>query len=112
METFVSSIDIAKGEKEMEKNKYDRHEELCKDLNSTYRKKNVAYGDAFGRTFQKYGMISALTRMSDKWNRIEALSLGAENQITDESILDTLKDLACYCLMTIVEMEEKKNESA
>lgn len=111
METFVSSIDIAKGEKEMGKNKYDRHEELCKDLNSTYRKKNVAYGDAFGRTFRKYGMISALTRMSDKWNRIEALSLGAENQITDESILDTLKDLACYCLMTIVEMEEKKDES-
>lgn len=85
--------------------KYDRHEELCKELNQTYRSKNTAYGDAFGKTFQKYGPISALTRMSDKWHRTEALILGAENNVEDERLEDTLKDMACYCLMTICELE-------
>lgn len=90
--------------------KYDRHEQLCKELNQTYRDKNTAYGDAFGKTFQKYGLISALTRMSDKWNRIEALILGAKNNIQDERLEDTLKDMACYALMTLVEMERMELE--
>jgi hypothetical protein len=85
--------------------KYDRHAEICTELNDTYKAKNVAYGDAFGKTFQKYGKISALTRMSDKWNRTEALMLGAKNDVSDESIKDTLKDMANYCLITLIEME-------
>jgi hypothetical protein len=88
--------------------KYDRHAELCCELNDIYRAKNTAYGDAFGKTFQKYGQISALTRMSDKWNRLEALFLGAKNDVADESIKDTLKDMANYCLMTVMEIEEKE----
>jgi hypothetical protein len=85
--------------------KYDQHEILCRHLNNTYRIKNPAYGDSFGRTFKKYGPISALTRLSDKWNRIEALMLGAQNDVRDESLPDTLEDMACYCLMTIIEMK-------
>ena len=91
--------------------KYDRHEQLCKELNQTYRSKNIAYGDSFGKTVQKYGNISALTRMSDKWSRIEALMLGAENNVPDERLEDTLKDMACYCLMTIIEMEEMNSNA-
>lgn len=88
-----------------EKPKYERHMQLCQEINEQYRKKNEAYGDAFGKTFQKYGIISALTRMSDKWNRIEALIMGTDNKVVDEQLEDTLKDLACYCLMTIIEKE-------
>jgi hypothetical protein len=90
--------------------KYDLHAKLCMELNETYRIKNPAYGDAFGRTFQKYGPISALTRMNDKWDRIEALILGAENKVQDERLEDTLMDMACYCLMTIIELGLMKQE--
>jgi hypothetical protein len=89
--------------------KYSRHAELCKTLNETYIAKNKAYGDSFGRTFQELGIISAVTRMSDKWNRIKALSLGAENNVKDESLKDTLLDMANYCLMTVIEMENQKD---
>lgn len=91
-------------------NKYDRHMEICKFLNELYENKNIAYGDAFGKTFQELGIISAVTRMSDKFNRIKALTTGAKNDVKDESLKDSLYDLANYCIMTIIEMEEQENE--
>jgi len=92
-------------------NKYERHMEICKELNKTYEAKNIAYGDAFGKTFQELGIVSAVTRMYDKFNRIKALVTGAENKVTDEAIEDTLKDMANYCILTLIELELKKNES-
>jgi hypothetical protein len=49
---------------------------LCEELNKVYQAKNIAYGDSFGKTFQELGVISAVTRMYDKFNRIKALSTG------------------------------------
>lgn len=86
-------------------NKYERHQYLCKVLNDVYKAKNEAYGDAFGKTFVELGIISSITRMTDKFNRIKALAMGANNQVKDESIKDSLLDLANYCLMTHIEIE-------
>jgi hypothetical protein len=85
--------------------KYTRHQYLCKVLNDVYTAKNEAYGDAFGKTFQELGIISAITRMTDKFQRIKALAMGASNHVKDESIKDSLLDLANYCLMTYIEIE-------
>ncbi|WP_024831625.1 nucleotide modification associated domain-containing protein [Ruminiclostridium josui] len=87
------------------KNKFDRHKQLCEELNEVYKDKNIAYGDSFGKTFQELGVISAVTRMYDKFNRIKALSTGAENKVMDESLKDTFKDMANYCIMTLIELE-------
>lgn len=67
--------------------------------------KNEDYGDSFGESFRRYGKISALTRMSDKFFRIENIFLGHEPNVTDETIKDTLIDLANYALMTVVELD-------
>ena len=40
------------------------HKELCEELNKTYEKKNHDYGNSFGETFEKLGIISAVTRIS------------------------------------------------
>ena len=72
-------------------------------LVSQYQRKNEAYGDSFGKSVNKYGVISALTRMSDKWNRLESLLIdGNKNEVNDESVDDTLLDLATYCIMTVL----------
>lgn len=55
-----------------------------------------------------FGIISALTRMSDKWNRIKSLAQGAKNDVSDESLEDTLMDLANYCIMTVMELRRAK----
>ena len=89
------------------KEKLQRHKEICAELSEIYRKKNEAYGDSFGKTFRELGIISAVTRMEDKMNRIASLATGAKNEVADESIRDTLKDLANYAIMTLIEMEDE-----
>lgn len=83
------------------------HEKICKELNEIYAKKNADYGNSFGDTFQKLGLISAVTRISDKYNRICNLATkkSDETKVKDETIEDTLKDLANYCIMTLIEMQ-------
>ena len=88
--------------------KYERHSEITKQLNEIYIAKNTDYGDAFGDTFKKLGIISAVTRIVDKTNRLMSLSAKteAERNVKDETIKDTLVDLANYAIMTLIEMEE------
>lgn len=85
------------------------HKELCKELNDTYEKKNHDYGNSFGETFDKLGMISAVTRISDKYNRLVSLCMlsDKERKVKDESIEDTLLDMANYCIMTVIELRKQ-----
>ena len=50
----------------------------------------------------------ALVRMTDKYSRVMSLAGGREPAVKEESIKDTLIDLANYALLTIVLMEEEK----
>jgi hypothetical protein len=84
--------------------KPERHAEICGELNAIYRRKNADYGDSFGETFRKLGIISAITRITDKVNRLQSLSKKTA-QVQDESIRDTLYDLANYAIMAVIEME-------
>lgn len=86
--------------------KTDKHIKLCNDLHELYVRKNAAYGDSFGETFKKLGIISAVTRISDKYNRLVNLATHSDIDQNDESIRDTLQDLANYALMTIMELDE------
>ena len=88
--------------------KIDRLWWLLEQIGNTYRAKNAAYGDSFSKGIEKYGYISALVRMYDKWNRIETLLSGGTNEVKDEAIVDTLQDLACYCLMLRIEIEDRE----
>lgn len=84
---------------------------IARELAALYERKNTDYGDSFGRSVEKYGLISALTRISDKFNRLESLILKGEHaEVSDESLDDTLKDLAAYCIMTVVVRQQQKEK--
>ena len=83
-----------------------RHKAICDELNSLYERKNHDYGDSFHQTFVEEGL--AMTRIRLKTlSRLSANDAG-QQQVTDESIRDTLMDLANYAIMTILEMDEEK----
>ena len=91
----------------------ERHMLIVKQLNKVYANKNADYGNSFGETFSKLGIISAVTRISDKYNRLVSLSTKSEEErkVKDESLRDTLLDLANYCIMTVIEMDiERERE--
>ena len=90
----------------------DRFKELTDMMVTTHERKNHDYGDSFNKTLDKYGLIASLVRMEDKFNRIESLK-DKEPKVVNESLKDTLLDLANYCLMTVmwIMKEEDKNKS-
>lgn len=90
----------------------ERHGEICKELHELYKKKNHDYGDSFHKTFEEEGMAMPRIRLSDKLNRFKMLSRPKEDQLVpEESIRDTLIDLANYAIMTVVEMEVAERDS-
>lgn len=95
-------------------NRVQIHKEICEELNKIYAQKNHDYGNSFGETFDKLGVISAVTRISDKYNRLVSLCTKPEEErkVKDESITDTLLDMANYCIMTVIEMhKDDKNDN-
>lgn len=95
-------------------NKYDKHMKICKHFNETYRNKNSDYGDSFGKVWKSVGIISAYTRLADKFYRFESLVLNPNNgiKIKSENIKDTLLDMANYCIMTAMEIENDEEINA
>lgn len=91
-------------------NKVQKHKELCKELNTLYERKNHDYGDSFHQTFIEEGMAMARIRLGDKFSRFKTLSRGENQKVNDESIRDTLIDLANYAIMTVLEMEVAADE--
>lgn len=89
------------------KDKIYKHSEITLELYELYESKNADYGDSFGETYRDLGIISAVTRIVDKVNRLKRLSTH-EAKVKDESLRDTLIDLANYSIMTIIELEEGK----
>ena len=81
---------------------------ICGTISALHEKKNADYGDSFSKSWDDYGMLSALVRMGDKMNRIKQLALSGNRNVNDESIRDTLLDLASYAIMTVIELDERK----
>lgn len=90
----------------MSNSKVIRHKEICEEINALYLKKNHDYGDSFHISFEEEGMAMPRIRLGDKLNRFKALTKSGSQQVSDESIRDTLIDLANYAIMTILELEE------
>ena len=83
---------------------------ITERMTETYKAKNADYGDSFGKSIEKYGLIAALTRISDKFNRIENLILNKDRLVEDESLADSLLDLSCYSIMTYMAVRNLKNK--
>lgn len=84
-------------------NRVQKHKEICEELNKIYATKNHDYGNSFKDVRDKIPN-AILVRVLDKTNRLTQLMTKGEQQVKDESIKDTLLDLANYCIMEIIEM--------
>lgn len=90
--------------------KVEQHYAIYQKLNQVYKTKNHDYGDSFGDTYKKLGIISAVTRLSDKMNRLMSLAVSHDAQVKDEKIEDTLLDMANYAIMTLIELGYEVDE--
>lgn len=82
------------------------HKAVCEELNQLYKRKNHDYGDSFHQTFIEEGVAMVRIRLGDKLSRFKTLTRSGDQKITDESIRDTLIDLANYAIMAVMEIDE------
>lgn len=90
----------------MQESNTERHKRVCYELNALYNKKNRDYGDSFHESWKDYGITMAAIRLGDKYNRLKNLTSGKTVQnVADETVRDTLLDLANYSIMTLMELD-------
>ena len=78
--------------------------DICGNMTELYERKNHDYGDSFAQMRKEYPN-AILIRVFDKYSRLNTLLNGKTAKVKDESIRDTIFDLANYCIMELVEME-------
>lgn len=84
------------------------HKAVCDELTSLYEAKNEDYGDSFANA-RRFMPFYAVGKMFDKVMRLWSLTMrGEENAKVDESIDDTLADLANYAIMELIERRIKR----
>ena len=89
--------------------KVEQHSIISRELTELYERKNADYGDSFGKSYAEYGLAMPSIRLEDKLNRLKNLTLrSGKQQIAEESIRDTLMDLANYAIMSIIEIDREK----
>ena len=91
--------------------KVELHKDIVTNMNEMYKSKNEDYGDSFDKSLDKFGLLSSLIRLTDKMNRFEQL-IDNDSKVNDESIEDTLLDMANYAIMTVMwkRLEEEKEK--
>ena len=87
----------------------DKFEAITKKMHSIFRKKNHDYGNSFEQSLNEEGLAASRIRMGDKWNRYKTLSKKDPSniQVKDESLRDTLIDLANYAIMTVMWLDKQ-----
>lgn len=74
--------------------------EVEKQCAKLYSEKNHDYGDSFDKGMDNIGLAYGVGRIYDKMNRLVTLTK-EQAVVKDESVDDTLMDLACYAIMML-----------
>jgi hypothetical protein len=83
--------------------------EITNQMAQVYAAKNHDYGNSFGESMEEFGFVAAAVRMNDKMKRIKSFAKLCPEamKVKDESVQDTLLDLANYAVMALVELRSK-----
>lgn len=91
--------------------KEQRFEQLTKQMFETFKCKNKDYGDSTTQTYKEFGLTSYAIRINDKLNRVKSFCKKGELEVKGESVKDSLMDLANYCLLAVIDIENEEEEN-
>ena len=83
-------------------------EDTQKELTELYKKKNKDYGNSFEQSLNQYGLLPTIIRLKEKITRADNIYANNKSAIAEESIEDTLKDIANYSIITLTWLKNKK----
>ena len=87
----------------------EKFKKLTAKMADLYEEKNRNYGNSFDKSLDEDGLLVSKIRLGDKYNRFVSLLKQQSNGTSDESIKDTLIDLANYAIISVMWMENQKS---
>lgn len=82
---------------------------ITEKMYEVYKAKNADYGDSFNITRNEYPN-AILIRLQDKFLRLKQLYRNNfEANVQNESVKDTLMDMANYCILELIAITEQEN---
>ena len=88
----------------------EHFDDIVSKMREIYIAKNTDYGSSFDKGMNRFGWKSFLTRVYDKFNRVDELtSTGNNPKVVDEKLEDTLMDLANYAILGIIYLRMNNN---
>lgn len=94
-------------------NKNEDFKKITAEMEILYILKNTNYGDSFAEQFKEYGLTSLCIRLDDKIRRLKSINrqlISGEVNVDDETVRDTLIDLANYSVLGIIEIDKSEGE--
>ena len=85
-----------------------KFEDIVKELTELYKKKNKDYGNSFEQSLNQYGLLPTVIRLKEKIARADNILMNNQASVAEESIEDTLKDIANYSIITLTWLKNKK----
>lgn len=85
-----------------------RHKKILDEMADTFSKKNSDYGNAFEEILDDFGASYAVGRLKEKLKRLTQLVVSNKQEVKDESIEDTLLDMANYAVLTIMWLQKQE----
>lgn len=90
----------------------DQFCKITEEMARTYEAKNADYGDCYTDGFNRFGPIQLVSRIYEKFCRVEHLLChNSDAKVMDESVIDTLTDLAnqAIILRMLIEYNDLEN---
>lgn len=88
---------------------FERFQAITNEMGDTYKKKNHDYGNSFDESLDEHGLIAAIVRIGDKYNRIKSLNKNGQAMVK-ESMRDTFLDMANYCIMSAMWLDAQNDK--
>ena len=107
-ETLQETLDEVK--EPVENEFMEEYKKIVTETMELCVKKNKDYGSSVQDTFEKFGDISYLVRITDKYNRICSLLQNGKAEVEDESCSDSIRDMGNYLFLWLASRNLKGNK--
>lgn len=95
-----SNKNVSQDEGKKDPGDYYKYSTILKRMDDTHTRKNNDYGDAAYQGYKELGDAYYIVQLHNKISRLKSLTINRKTQmVKDESIDDTLLDLANYAIM-------------
>jgi len=88
----------------MSEENFDWYLDIIKD---TLTERGTKYDDAFHKTWEEWGLDATRILLTIKLCRLKNLEYNRDNC---DTIRDTLIDIGGYCILSLIEIDKKKNK--